>query len=437
MRLFFLFWLLCTTLLSANPLGGVYVTEPIFNSSVYLQTSGNPKNKAVVLVHGLGDEASSIWEKTVALLAKEYYVVTFDLPGFGHSSKSNELYSPENYAKVIRFLTQTYLKRPFHLVGHSMGGAISLYYTHMYPLDVESLVLVDAAGILHPLAYSNFLTHRKVNQFFEEQGELFQGIQSQQLNRFVDRLSDKINAKMENMESILNSPSLRESVLGGTPASIAAVALVQTSFNTIPQSVMQRTTIIWGKNDEIAPLQTGYVLDKLILHSTLAIMPEAAHVPMLSHEREFHALLLAHLENRSVAKLPVKMGKDAYTIKVRHVSNQRYSGRIKNLVIYDSQKVVIENAIIENLSLFNAEVEIRNSVIENKEAPLRVENSALSIVASDIVGSFKLYNSRLNLAGVKMQSRAKPIVAVTPSRVIYSLCEINAKRIHGKEILGR
>ena len=166
-------------------------------------------------------------------------------------------------------------------------------------------------------------------------------------------------------------------------------------------------------------------------------MNEAAHVPMLSHEREFHALLLTHLENRSVAKPPVKMGKDAYTVKVGHVSNQRYSGRIKNLVIYDSQKVVIENAIIENLSLFNAEVEIRNSVIENKEAPLRVENSALSIVASDIMGSFKLYNSRLNLAGVKMQSRAKPIVAVTPSRVIYSLCEINAKRIHGKEILGR
>ncbi len=68
MRLFFLFWLLCTTLLSANPLWGVYVTESIFNSSVYLQTSGNPKNKAVVLVHGLGDEASSIWEKTVAIL---------------------------------------------------------------------------------------------------------------------------------------------------------------------------------------------------------------------------------------------------------------------------------------------------------------------------------------------------------------------------------
>ncbi|MBN1839275.1 MAG: alpha/beta hydrolase [Campylobacterales bacterium] len=437
MRLFSLWCLIFVSVLSASTLKGVYVTEPVFNSSVYLQTSGNPKNKAVVLVHGLGDEASTIWEGTVALLEKEYYVVRFDLPGFGNSSKSNELYSPENYAKVIRFLTQTYLKRPFHLVGHSMGGAIALYYTHMYPLDVESLVLVDAAGILHPLAYSNFLTHRKVNHFFEEQGELFQGIQSQKLNRFIDRMSDKINAKMENMERVLNSPTLRESVLGGTPATIAAVALVQTSFNTIPQSVLQKTTIIWGKRDEIAPVQTGYVLDKLMPHSTLAILPEAAHVPMLSHEREFYAVLLAHLEGKMVATPPPKMGKDAYTIKVRHVSNQRYSGRIKNLVIYDSQKVVIENAIVENLSLFNAEVEILNSVIENKDAPLRVENSALSIVASDIVGSFKLYNSRLNLAGVKMQSRAKPIVAVTPSRVIYSLSEINAKRIHGKEILGR
>ena len=119
-----------------------------------MQTAGNPKNPAVVLVHGLGDEASTIWQSTIALLKNEYYVITFDLPGFGKSSKENKLYSPQNYAKFIHYVTQTYVKKPFHLIGHSMGGAIALKYTSMYSLDVQSLVLVDAADILHKSAYN-------------------------------------------------------------------------------------------------------------------------------------------------------------------------------------------------------------------------------------------------------------------------------------------
>lgn len=137
-----------------------------------MQTIGNPENPAIVLVHGLGDEASTIWESSIELLKNDYFVVTFDLPGFGQSSKANELYSPLNYAKFIRYVAQTYVKKPFHLVGHSMGGAIALKYTSMYPSDVASLVLVDAAGILHRSEYNNFLVQSGVNTFFDEQNGL-------------------------------------------------------------------------------------------------------------------------------------------------------------------------------------------------------------------------------------------------------------------------
>ena len=151
--------------LHAQELKGTFVTEPIFWASVYLSTEGDPSKEAVVLVHGLGDEASSIWESTIDALKNDYYVVSFDLPGFGNSSKGNELYSPHNYARVVHFLTQTYVKKPFHLIGHSMGGAIALLYASEYPTDVKTLALVDAAGILHKFAVRKFMPNaRRIDQ---------------------------------------------------------------------------------------------------------------------------------------------------------------------------------------------------------------------------------------------------------------------------------
>lgn len=422
--------------LHAEEVKGTFITEPIFNASVYMQTIGNPENPVVVLVHGLGDEASTIWESSIEYLKDDYYVITFDLPGFGHSSKSNELYSPLNYAKFIRYITQTYVKRPFHLVGHSMGGAIALLYTSMYPSDVQSLVLVDAAGILHTFAYSQFLVHSGVNRFFDEQNGLIQGLQTQKLNHFIDKMTDKMDL---DIDAVLASEELRGIILGGIPSTIAAVALVETNFNTLPQAVHTRTTIIWGEDDGIAPIQTGYVLAKLMPNATLEVIPHAGHVPMLSHEEAFLFRLGEHLKSPDrTARKKEKPQTEGYSLKLKNVQEKTYTGTIKSMTIQDSQKIVIKDATIEDLVVVSSDVEIINSTIKGKnERVIFSQNSNLSIVASDLVGSIKVDNSRLNLAGITMSSYHKPFEIQSRSSIIFSLCTINEKMIHGKEILEK
>src|SRR5207253_2250208 len=76
-------------------------------------------------------------------------VVAVDLPGFGASDKANVLYSPENYARVLKVVAGRFLHGPFALVGHSMGAVVSLRYAAAYPDDVLRLALVDAPGVLH------------------------------------------------------------------------------------------------------------------------------------------------------------------------------------------------------------------------------------------------------------------------------------------------
>lgn len=437
----FLWWMLIcmVSFLHAQELKGTFVTEPVFKSSVYLSMEGDPSKEVVVLVHGLGDEASSIWESTINLLKNDYYVVSFDLPGFGNSSKGNELYSPHNYAKVIRFLTQTYVKKPFHLIGHSMGGAIALLYTSEHPEDVQTLVLVDAAGILHKSAYSQFLIHAKIDHFFEEQNGLVQRLQTPKFNAFIDKMTDKFDNKMSmDMDKVLASESLREGILGGNPSSIAAVALVQTNFSSLLSAIQTPTTIIWGDEDKVAPIQTGYVLRKLLPNARLVSIPQAAHIPMISHEDAFLARLSAHLHGTLRDELPPIEKSAPYALKIKNVKEKVYTGTIQSLNIENCEKVIIQNATIEELTLFGSEVEVINSVIQGrKEVAITAQSSRLTIVASDVTGAMKLNNAKLNLAGIQMSNEGKPFRADTYSSVIFSLSNVNGKALHGKEIFGK
>ena len=72
-----------------------------------------------------------------------------DLPGFGRSGRANAKYAPERYAAVLSRVIAAYGPGPVDVVGHSMGGAISLYHAAAYPEQVRRLIVVDAAGILH------------------------------------------------------------------------------------------------------------------------------------------------------------------------------------------------------------------------------------------------------------------------------------------------
>lgn len=440
MKIFVLVFVFLLGVHAEEELMGTFITEPIFKSSVYMESYGDLNKPAVVLVHGLGDEASTIWESTIALLKNDYYVVTFDLPGFGQSTKSNELYSPANYAKFIRYLTQTYLKKSFHLVGHSMGGAIALKYTSMYPSDVESLILVDAAGILHRSEYNNFLVQSGVNTFFDEQNGLVQALQTQKMNSFIDKMAEKIDRKMSlDMSVVLASEDLRSTILGGSPHSIAAVALVEENFNGIPQKIDTRTTIVWGETDAVAPVETGYVLHKLMPNSSFQILPNTGHVPMLTNEKEFSKILWAHFKMQEKSLRPA-MPKNTqnYILKIKDVKDRVYTGTIESMTIRNSQKIVIKDALIEELVVYNSDVEIINSTIKTtKVVAIAAQDAKVSIVASNIFGAIKLHNSKLHLLGIMMDTPSKPIEALSTSMVYFSLCQINNKLIHGKEILRK
>ncbi|MBE0495288.1 MAG: alpha/beta hydrolase [Campylobacterales bacterium] len=411
-----------------------FTNDPVFHATTPVHTAGNPNNPPVVLVHGLGDEASSIWEATARFLEKEFYVVRFDLPGFGEASKGNHLYSPQNYSTFIHHLTKHYLGRPFHLIGHSMGAAIALQYTHTYSTDVRSLVLISAAGILHHKAYSNFIIDQKVENVSEEP-LLGQHLPTHAIGRFLQRVSTSANTTAVDPQSILNSEKLRQTLLGGNPASIAALALAHTNFNGIPEHILQNTTLIWGEKDDVAPLQTGYVLHKRMPNVAFFSIQEAGHLPLITHEKTFFTFLENHFHHFTPTPWRAPHQSDAsQTGTLQHANNHILTGTFETLAIYNSRNVLIRDAHIRALSIVNSDVRIENSAITLLEEPMRLQNAQVAITASTLTGHVHLHASTLNLAGVSLQSGTQePFVVSRPSRFIYSLCTINGHLVHGQE----
>src|SRR5213594_4725639 len=101
------------------------------------------RGPAVILVHGLGGFAET-WRHNIGALARRATVYAVDLPGFGASAKPRSRYRLAHFAGALRgFMDGLGLARA-SLVGHSLGGAVSITYSLTHPSRVERLALVGA-----------------------------------------------------------------------------------------------------------------------------------------------------------------------------------------------------------------------------------------------------------------------------------------------------
>ena len=114
----------------------------------YLEHSGN--NGPLLLMPGLTANAHSFDGLVKAGLSPAMRVLAVDLRGRGMSSKPDNGYSMFDHAEDIIGLLNALEIKDVALGGHSFGGLLSLYMAAYYPERVKKLVVIDAAGSMHP-----------------------------------------------------------------------------------------------------------------------------------------------------------------------------------------------------------------------------------------------------------------------------------------------
>ena len=111
---------------------------------IHYEVTGLTKRAPVLLVQGLGGEKNS-WNLQRAALALRHRTIAFDNRGAGRSDKPDGKYNLEEMADdAIAVLDAAGIENA-HVVGLSMGGAISQIIALKHPKRVRSLTLVATA----------------------------------------------------------------------------------------------------------------------------------------------------------------------------------------------------------------------------------------------------------------------------------------------------
>lgn len=119
------------------------------NKKICYHTEG--KGKSVMLLHGFAEDGN-LWNCQVEELKKNFRLIIPDLPGSGSSEMIEGKISVSDYADAIKAIADVEIKKEpnaFTLIGHSMGGYISLAFAEKYP------ELLNGLGLFHSTSYAD------------------------------------------------------------------------------------------------------------------------------------------------------------------------------------------------------------------------------------------------------------------------------------------
>ncbi|MCU1478855.1 MAG: hypothetical protein JWQ64_3548 [Subtercola sp.] len=131
------------------------MTVPNLRCSVQPVASGAPNAELLVLGPSLGT-TTSLWQPSLRLLAQNYRVLRFDLPGHGASPTPAEPFSVAELADAVLALVDAVGGGAFHYAGISMAGAIGLQLALDHPQRLRSLsVICSGAKIGSPEGWAD------------------------------------------------------------------------------------------------------------------------------------------------------------------------------------------------------------------------------------------------------------------------------------------
>ena len=146
----------------------------VFNDQpVYYRVTG--AGQPVMLVHGFAEDGT-VWENQIDVLKEHYQLIIPDLPGSGKSIPDSYRdshaqppdWSMEYFASCLHAILQHEQIHQVTMIGHSMGGYITLAFADEYPDQLQ------AFGLYHSTAYPDteekIATRRRGIEFIQQNG---------------------------------------------------------------------------------------------------------------------------------------------------------------------------------------------------------------------------------------------------------------------------
>ncbi|MGB0805989.1 MAG: alpha/beta hydrolase [Salibacteraceae bacterium] len=131
---------------------------PFKNEAIQCYAFGKPENDIVVLVHGWDSNAGCMYKFVAPLLAKNKYVIGFNLPGHAfYNANKTHLYDAKESFKV--FMKSLPVNRKIDIISHSFGSAVTAFGLSEMDLKINNLLFLTSPNRMEDvfIDYKNFI----------------------------------------------------------------------------------------------------------------------------------------------------------------------------------------------------------------------------------------------------------------------------------------
>ena len=243
------------------------------NKTIFYQKEG--QGNPVMLVHGFG-ENGSIWKHQVEKLKHHFLVVVPDLPGSGQSELLDGDCTMEEYAEVIKVIADKEFlsnqrNKTFTLIGHSMGGYISLAFANKYG-DI-----LNSFGLFHSSAFADnaekISTRKKGIEFIEKNGSKLYAETT-----VPDLFSD--HTKNNKPELVKNLVKLAGELSNETLIQYTQAMIKRPDTTSVLKTFSRPILFIIGIHDNAVPLEASLNQCHLTSSGSSHFLQETGHVGM-------------------------------------------------------------------------------------------------------------------------------------------------------------
>jgi len=238
---------------------------------IFYRTEG--KGKPVLLLHGFA-ENGDIWNEQIKSLQNKYFLIIPDLPGSGRSEDLEGKASLEDYAEIIKVIyDEVILKnsKQFCMIGHSMGGYITLAFAQKYE------TLLNSFGLFHSSAFADdddkIKTRRKGIEFIQKNGSV-PFLKASAPNLFSEK------TKNEKPEFISKLFDLGKNITPSVLIQYYEAMIARPDRVSVLENFTKPVLFIIGKNDNAVPLEASLRQCSVPSISIIHILQNSGHMGM-------------------------------------------------------------------------------------------------------------------------------------------------------------